>query len=287
MRYNMMNQGGERLAYPTGGVTTMQIDPSVAVDSVGFSGKMAPEGMPLPEYYNQDEALSVEDRVYQKYSDHRLVVKDVSIYMRTLKEYLLSIEGRIISSSTNVDAAFSSGYLTARVPVAKFEEATGRVTEGVKKVMGESISAQDRTGDVVRVDETLLKLQDQKAVKEAELADAIKNQATSATQLRIKQQIDSLQRQIESVQKQGEGVQEDVEYATMTISVADSEKYFLGGEYQPTPWEAFLEAIRSLGGSASTLVRALIWVIVYSVLWLPVVLLWRWVSGKFSQPKTV
>lgn len=273
--------------YPTGRQETIGLN-AVGMMGSGVSGAptQAVEStkMIAPDYYPQPiggDALDTEDRSYTKNSSHQVVVKDVTAYIKQMREYILSIDGRVLSTSTNTTEKYASGYIYAKVPVAKFEEATGRVTEGVQKVMDESINASDVTGQVVGIADKLQSLQDQKALKEAELAEAKAKNSSATVTLRLQQEINRFNQQIDALQKQQQATTNEVEYASVSISAASSERYFAGSEYQPTFWEEIQNAIESLGGSGRVIARLIIWTAVYSVIWLPIMLVVKWLKrGK-------
>lgn len=257
---------GEPLMYDSG-VTQVSPMPAVmeskiAVDSMGI------EIMP-PYYY--DDALDIETRSYEKYSDHSVVVDDVGTYIRGLKEYFLSINGVILSASTGSMDKYESGSLYVKVPVEKFDEATSRVTENVEKIINESVSASDITGQVVNTAETVTVLQDQRRLKEAQLADA----KTEVEKTRIQIEIDRLTRQITAAEKAQESVEARTVYAALSVLAADSERYFNPGSTGDFRYE-LERAWESLKSFIKVLFVFGIWMAVYSVIWAPVI----WIASK-------
>lgn len=243
--------------------------------------KVAPDGgfAPGVSYpYPGDDALDVVERVYQKYSYHEVVVDDVTVYSQQLREYFLSIEGRVLSTSVSSSKKYSQAYLVVKVPVAKFEEATNRVSQGVEKIVNESINAQDETGQMVSATSTLEKLQEQKSLKEIELLEA----TTEVARRRIQLDIDRLNRQIDQATQALEGVEGQVEYATISVSATNNER-FLNPYGEPTVREEIDRAWESVQGIARLLISLVVWVVVYAVLWLPVVVLVKWVMGRVRR----
>jgi hypothetical protein len=106
------------------------------------------------------------------------------------------------------------------------------------------------------------------------------DEATTASERRLLQmELDSLRSQLTQMERRQQGVEEQVEYATIYITASDSERYFepygRGGV-----GDEFRRAWDSLSGFLGFLGYALIWVVVYTIVWLPVVLVARWVWRK-------
>lgn len=257
-----------------GGETMMADEMGMGVAEPGMVRTMpAPDF--FPPFYGGDDALDVNDRVYEKYSSHSLVVNNTSDYMRQIKEYILSVEGRILSSSMGTSDKFSYGYLQAKIPVTKFEESQSRITDNVKKVVAENLNAQDRTGQLVNTQDSLTYLQDQKAELEIQLDEA----KTDADKKRLQLQITRLETQIKNAQNQVENTQDLVEYANISIQVSDNERYF-NPNSSPDLSSEFERAWESISDVFFLLIRLSIWVVVYGLLWLPVVVIVRWLFGK-------
>ncbi len=264
----------EEMEVARGGVAAPAEMGLVVSDSVGTSRKTLPPVMPP---IGGGDALDVEDRVYEKSSYHQVVVNDVSDYMRQIKEYILSVDGRVLTSNMSTSDKYHYGYITAKVPVEKFEEAAGRVTDKVDKIVSENVNAQDRTGQMVSSTTNLEKLEDQKLEKEIELTEA----KTEAAKARIKLEISRLERQIETAKKKVSKVEAKIEYASVQVVAADSEKYFNPRMVtEPDLWEEIQDAWKSVSRVLVVVAKLAIWMVVYGVVWLPVVLLVQWVKGR-------
>ncbi|MBD3279881.1 MAG: DUF4349 domain-containing protein [Candidatus Pacebacteria bacterium] len=234
--------------------------------------------IPVPPSGN-DDALATDDRVYQKTAYHEVVVNDVGQYTQQLKGYFLSIDGRVLSSSMNSGDKYQSSYLMVKVPEAKFTEATNRVTNDVDKVVSENISAYDRTGQYVNTQDKLANLQEQKIEKELELTQA----QTELAKKQIQLEIDRLERQITQAQQRLENVTEDVTYATLQITAANNQRYFGRQSGQPTLREELTDAWESMSTVLYFLARLGIWIGIYAIIWLPAVLIVKWVVKKFKK----
>ncbi len=246
--------------------------PVTKSNTVGIASDMASNRGGYAQPYqppSNNDALEVDDRVYQKTGYYQLVANDAAQYLQQLKEYILSIDGRVLSTNLNSNQRYQYGTLVAKVPVAKFEEATQRVTEGVDKVMSENVNAQDRTSQEVTLNNKLDSLEEEKLDKEIELEEATTTLAKKQIELDIKR----LENQIQQVQTQQKTLSEKVDYSTLSVSVADSEAYFNPGSYKPSIKEQIRQAWESVSGILYIIVYVAIWFSVYSILWLPLIAL--------------
>ena len=276
---------GDRYEGMMGGVdeNTMEIanqDMMVADSMVEpMMGKSLPvSGGFMPPYYYEDDALDVEDRVYQKSSSHSVIVNNVSEYLRGIKEYVLSIDGKVLSSDISSGEDYNSGSLYIKVPVIKFDEATARVTENVDKVINEYINADDVTGQLINTTENLQDLKDAKSLKEASLKDA----KTEVEKRRYEIEIERLDRQIASAEKATDRVEQKVEYASVSVTAADSERYFNPGA-RLSVRDEFSRAWDSAKQFLGVAVYFGIWVIAYSIIWLPIVWIVKKIFKKFEK----
>lgn len=238
---------------------------------------------PLPPIYYGDDSLDVSDRSYRSSSNHQVVVDDVSSYMNEMRDYITSIEGRVLSVSVNSAEDYYSGYLYAKVPVAQFDQTNSKAVEGVEEIVSQTISTDDITGQVISAQEALQKLNDQLDLLEAQLAEAQERGDSSVQILKIQQSIDRIRSQIDAAENREDAVQQQVEYSDVNISAADSAKFFRGYDYEPSLWDEVKDAFRSLKGSLRTLTGFAAWVVVYSVIWLPIVWIAKLVMSKFKK----
>ncbi|MDQ5951655.1 MAG: hypothetical protein QG639_936 [Patescibacteria group bacterium] len=229
-----------------------------------------------PMYYPYDEALDVTNRSVSYSAYHSVVVDNVDEYMRQMKEFIQNNGGTVLSYNTGTtENDYLYGSINARVPQNKFEETNNKTTENVRKVVNASVDMQDVTGQVVSNEEQIQKLQDQVAEQEIEL-DAAK---TELERSRIELQIDRLERQIEQLQQSQQVVEDRVDYASINISASNREYYFNGNGPRPLG-DVLREAWYSLRGTGFGILYFLIWVVVYAIIWVPVLLLARWIWGK-------
>lgn len=237
------------------------------------------KGYPLPPMGGGD-ALTVADRVYEYNSYHSVIVDDVSSYVTNLKEYIKNTNGVIlsVSQSRRDDTEYAAMY--AKVPVSSFDQATKKVTENVEKIVTESINTADRTGEVVNTADQVAALNQEIAIKQAQLKEA----TLQSEKNRIQNEIEMIQKKVTALQEQNEAIQEQVEYATVNVTASDDEGYF-DPNGQQSLWQVLKDALKSVKGSLYSVVVLFIWVAVYSVILIPAYVAFKWVRGRYVTNK--
>lgn len=253
-----------------------------AVDKIGYTSPGFPSQPYYPPYYpNTGDALQLDQRAYEVYGSFSLVMDDVAGYFNKTKAYILSINGRVMNFQTGSQGRYQTGYMTAKVPVDKFDEATAKIVEGVRSIENQQVSSTDVTGRVDSLKTQLANLEDQKAVKDIELVEA----KTEVERRRIELEIKRLEQQIEQVKAQDTAQTEQVEYATLSISAASSKSVY-NPNARPDLRDELDKAYNSVLDNLFVVGQFLIWVVVYGLVLTPLVIL-AGVLKRKSINKTV
>ena len=243
----------------------------------------------IPPIYNQnDDALDVDERAIEMRSSQSVVVSDVSVYLQRNKDYIEGINGKVLSYNEGTQAGqglFSRttayGYFDARVPVENFDEVNNQLGQSVQKVVYQSVNAQDVTGEVVSLDEQMINLEDQLAEAQIRLEEA----DTDLAKLRIENEIKRLEQQITTLENRQAGVDQQVTYAVVSVNAANNEEYFTPtwrSTWQNMIWSVF----GSFYGFAYIVGALVIWTVLYSVVWLPIMLGLRWIRRSLARKKS-
>lgn len=232
----------------------------------------------MPQYQYGGDALGVVDRVQDKYSHQGVLVKNVSEYMKTTKAYLISIGGKVLSSSQQTSNGITYASMQVKVPTESFDTATSEIAAKADRVIDESINAQDVTGQGVSLEEQIQELNKNILDKQAEVTAA----KTDAEKKRLQYDLDYLKKQLAGFEKSQTAFAERVQYATVSVTAADTMKF-----YDPSAslslWDEVKQAIRSLGGSSAALARLAVWMVVYAVIWLPLVFGARFIWTRLTH----
>ena len=199
-----------------------------------------------------------------------LVSTDVMGTADKIIEYTNQIGGYLVSSNISRPDEVPYATIAVRLPSEKLKSTMVYFRSLGLKVTSEYISGNDVTDQYTDIQARINTLEDTKAK-----IQNIFNQATKIPDmLNIQQEIINLQSQIDSYKGQAKYLEQTAKYALVSISVSSDEyvlPYQPGQPYRP---EIVLKmAVRSLVIQLRAIASVVIWVGVYSVLWLPALLL--------------
>jgi hypothetical protein len=185
--------------------------------------------------------------------------------------------GFMVTSSFNRPEESPFATVTVRVPSDKFKETLEYFRSLSIKVTNETLYGQDVTEQYTDIEARIATLEKTKVKFEEILNTATRIQDI----LQVQREIISLQTQIDSYVGQRIALEENVAYTKITVYLSTDE---LALPYTPDkafrPNVIFKLAVRSLVGSLRGIAEKLIWVGVYSVIWIPVLLIYiglkRW-----------
>ncbi|MCA9368912.1 DUF4349 domain-containing protein [Candidatus Woesebacteria bacterium] len=290
-RYGNMNgfmQTTEVMPAMMGVAEPMMMGANGGAEPMMVEDPMAATSMPMPYYGGV--ALDVEYRMYDRSASYDVIVDDVQQYLRSVREYVLSVDGVVLNDSYNKGNDWTTGSLYAKVPVEKFTEASDRVVDGVKEIYSSSSNSQDVTDSHVSATDRLQETQDMLAQTQAQLEstrvllDKAEEGSTEWRQyrsevLQLENRVASYERTIKKYESNVESIESQVSYATIMVTAVDSVRY-----YDPRAavslWDHLELALSSLGDSSYRIASFLIWVVVYSVIWAPVLGVYMWLKGK-------
>jgi len=218
-------------------------------------------------------APEVEDRLVIEESTISLLVKNVVEAQTAITQKAQSLGGYLVQSNIShpEETEVTFGWITIRIPQEKLEEALNYFKELAAKVVSETIYGQDVTDEYVDIEARLATLLKTKVKFEEILAKAQKVQDI----LEVQRELINLQKQIDNLKGQQNYLEKSAQVSRVTIYLATDE---LALPYVPTevwrPEAIFKQAIRSLIGFLRKLGTLIIWVGVYSVVWLPVLMVY-------------
>jgi len=222
-------------------------------------------------FYSSQPAPAPEtkERLVVKESTLSLLVKNVVDAQKAISQKAQNLGGYLVQSNIShpEETEAASGWITIRVPQEKLEEALDYFRGLAVKVASETISGQDVTDEYVDIEARLETLLKTKARFEEILARAEK----TTDILEVQRELINLQEQIDSLKGRQNYLEKSAQVSKVTIYLATDELVL---PYVPTeawrPQVVFKQAVRSLIGICRKLGTLLIWIGVYSVIWLPV-----------------
>ncbi len=254
--------------------TMMSIEPQLR-EKMGVGG-YSPSNMPS-SFGEAAPAPDVANRLVQQESYLSLQVKNVREAQDQVVKTAESLGGYMVNTNLNNPQDAPTSTITVRVPSKSLNETLNNFRELAVKVVSENLSGQDVTDQYVDNEARLKTLENTKAKFQS-----IFDQATKIEDiLRVQQELINIQSQIDALKGQQNYLEKNAEMARLTVYLSTDE-YAL--PYTPSdtwrPEVIFKQAVRSLVANFRKLGTALIWLVVYSVILIPVLLLIRYFLKK-------
>jgi len=207
----------------------------------------------------------------------------VSQTVQMIKSHAESLGGYMVDAniSNPIDAA--NGTITVRVPAENFETTLAYFRELSVKVVSENLQGTDVTDQFQDIGERLRILEGNKFRMEQLMAQTVE----ISDMIQIQQQIFQLQDQIDSLKGQQQYLSQTSRLAKVTVYLSTDE---LALPYAPSeswrPAVIFKQAVRSVLTHLQKLGTLVIWLVVYSIIWIPLFVLYRMWRRRSSRTKT-
>ncbi len=236
--------------------------------------------VPSSDYAPQAE---VENRLVIQESNVSLLVEDVVETRNNILEYANSSGGYMVNTSTRSPQDAPTANVVIRVPSTKLAEALDYFHSLSIKVVSENLTGRDVTDQYVDIDARLATYEKTKTRFESILDTATKiSDITSLTR-----EIISIQSQIDSLKGQQDSLEKNAQLAKLTIYLSTDE---MALPYAPSetfrPSVIFKLAVRSMVGFVRNLAEAVIWIGVWSVVWIPALAVYIFVRKWRAKRKT-
>lgn len=246
----------------------MGFEPAVEapLGEVGAPAALRRDIIPQPEYppTEREERLVVEE------SSMSLVVLDVRETTDKIVDHAKQAGGFMVSTSLTRPEEAPFATVVVRVPAEKFREALDYFRNLAVKVSSENILGTDVTAEYVDIEARLETLEKTKAKFEA-----ILDQATQVEDiLKVQRELINLQDRIDALKGRQKYLEQTAKLAKITAYLSTDELALPYAPAKPFRPSVILKlAVRSLVRTLRSLITLFIWVVVYAVIWLPVVLI--------------
>lgn len=236
----------------------------------GGEGLVKMDTLPMRE---AAPAPEVTERLVVKESSLSLLVRKVTETQKAIGQKAQEFGGYMVTSyiSHPEESTAASGSITVRIPQAKFEEVLDYFRSLAVKVVSENLSGQDVTDEYVDIEARLAPLLKTKVKFEEILTQATKVEEI----LQVQRELINLQGQIDNLKGQQNYLEKSAQMSRIAVYLATDE---LELPYAPSqawrPKAIFKQATRSLVASGRKLGSAVIWLAVYSVIWVPVLVIY-------------
>ncbi|MFZ5425095.1 MAG: DUF4349 domain-containing protein [Patescibacteria group bacterium] len=244
----------------------------------GMLPPIIPEPTPTPD---------VSDRKVVRNASVSLLVKDVNESKDQIVAESEKIGGYMVSTQVHTPFEGGNGFIQVRIPAESLDSFLEKLSSYSIRVVSENIIGSDVTDQYVDTEERLRILERNKTryeeiMEAAEDVDEI---------LRVQNQIFGLQSQIDSLNGQLKKLDATSQTSLVSIDLSTDE---LALSYLPgSPWNPEVTAklaVRSLVSTMRGLGDTLIWAGIYSILWVPAIIIFiivrkRWTNKKSSKSK--
>lgn len=229
-----------------------------------------------PERGVLTDDLKQSGQVVIQESSLSLVVSDVRKVADSITSYAKGLGGIFVSQSLTQPEEAPLAIVSVRVPTDKFDQSVEYFRNLSVKVSSENLVGTDVTRQSQDLD-AQIKILEEGIRRLSEIRDRA---TTTADILAATREILSLQQQLDYLTSQKKALAEAVGMALITAHLSTDE---LSLPYQPTtgfrPEAIFKQAVRDLVASLYRAGEAAIWLGVYSVIWVPALLI-IWALGK-------
>lgn len=205
------------------------------------------------------------DRLVVQESNLSLVVKNVRESSDKATDWAKSVGGYMVSSSLSQPEEAPYAYVVLRIPAKDLKPAIEYFRSLAIKVSSENLLGTDVTDEYIDIDSRLDTLNKTKAKFEEILSKATAVQDI----LTVQRELINLQDQIDSLKGRQQYLEKTAELAKISLHLSTDEFSLPYAPSQPFRPEAiFKQAVRSLVGTLRGGAKLLIWVGVYSPIWL-------------------
>lgn len=264
-------------SYPA--MAEIAVDEAVSLGAPGttsYRGGIVPPSPPVFE-----DVVDTDNRLVIQNSSMSLLVSDVRKAGNEVVKFAEANGGFMVNASYNQPEESAFGTVTVRVSTDKLNDALSFYRGLAVKVTNENLQGTDVTEQYTDIEARLKTLDKTKAKFEEILDSATRVQDI----LQVQQNIINVQSQIDRLVGQRKSLEASASLTKMTVYLSTDE---LSLPYTPDnkfrPGVIFKLAVRSLVGSFYGLGERLIWLVVYSVLWIPALIIfkfaWKYLSKK-------
>lgn len=243
-----------------------------------FGGEMMAD-LTLPKAGGGAEIppTSGQDRLVIQETTLSMVVKDVAESLKTIQQKAEDLGGYMVNSHLSKPEESASGTVAVRVPEEKLSDALDAFRRAGLRVVDENVSGRDVTDQYVDLEARLATLNKTKTKFEEILDRATQVQDL----LTVQRELINLQSQIDSVKGQQQYLAQSAKLSKITVYLSTDE---FSLPYSPKePWRpnvVFKLAVRSMVSNLRNIGTALIWIAVYSPIWIPVLIVVFFVKRK-------
>jgi hypothetical protein len=265
--------------------TPLDITPSY---QMGFKESVAPplsfsrRSLPVAGGGNIAPSESTDRLVVQE-SSLSLVVKDVREVSEKIVDFAKQNDGFMVNQNFSSPEEAPFATITVRIPSIKLQQVLNYYRGLTVKVSSENLLGTDVTDEYVDIEARLGTLNKTKAKFEEIMAKATEIQDI----LNVQRELISLQDQIDSLKGRQDYLEKTAKLAKITIYLSTDE---FSLPYAPAetfrPEVIFKKAVRALVLTLRGIAEKLIWIAVFSVIWVPALIIVYFINRWYQKRNT-
>lgn len=212
-------------------------------------------------------------------ADLSVNVKDAPSALAELLRSTEALGGYFENSNLVVDREHPVATATLRIPSERFEAAVSMI-RGLGTILRENIAGQDVTAQIVDHGARARVL----ANEEQSLISMLRNAKDTGAILEIRQRLAQVRAQLESYNDQLKTLQKLSSLSTISVELRQDLK--AGDGIAPEDWfgKTMAVAVSALASVAKVVAQGLVYFVILSPIWLPVVLIGRWYAKRQPKP---
>jgi len=225
-------------------------------------------------------AQPAAQRLVIKNAEVSLEVADVSDAEARIRARAEQLGGYVVSASTSGSGEYLSTAIVFRVPADRFEDALSGVEGLARRVLSRSVGGQDVTEEFVDLGSRLRNLE---ATRDR-LLDLLGRATRVEDALQVNQALTDVQGEIEQIQGRRQYLQQSAAFSTITAQltpVPPPPTIIEENGWQPLAVAA--RALRGLVAFGQDIASMAIVVLVWTPVWLPLLLLALWVRRRYIR----
>lgn len=241
----------------------------------------APAATPLEAEKGGEVSAETPSRLVIKTGTINMVVREVESSVKSIVEYTESKGGWVVSSTITEKEKVPLGAVTVRVPAEVFDEALAYFRGLAEKVSYERTQGQDVTEEYVDLQSQLRNLE----ATESQLLKIMERSGKISEVLEVQRELTNVRERIERIKGRMQYLEQSAKMATITVNLSLSEELL---PIPPTekwrPKYVLIRAWRSVLGAWRNISYLLIWIVVYGLVWVPLVII-IWLARKFWRKR--
>lgn len=219
-----------------------------------------------------DKTGAAVERLIVKTAELRLLVESVDPVEPKLRQKVQEFGGFVVTAEKSGTGDSATLSFTFRVPVEKFDAALSAVEAMAKRVDYRKVSGQDVTEEYVDLDAQLRNAQ---ATRDR-ILEILKRAQSVGDVIAVNQELSNVQEKIERLQGKMKYLKQSAALSTVSLYLYPETKTPVVEEGGWKPMEIVRRSLRALLSFAEFLGGLIIFLAIWTPVWLPLYLLLKW-----------